>query len=190
MEVATRRCFIERSVQFEEDQLYDTPPATHEVIAIPPPIFYDDDVLQVSYSDEEDHIQHDPVIETKSQVILDPNPVSIPNQNPKPIWSQKLLNASGSGAGVLEDRRRTRSQYQNEHAALSLTDSLSTIWCNKVIVQCYLMMVNDHPHGPQKHKLDHSLPSSSRRDKQSHHFRSTFRGPLMDHATAQSCNFA
>ena len=27
MEVATRRCFIERSVQFKEDQLHDTPPA-------------------------------------------------------------------------------------------------------------------------------------------------------------------
>ena len=26
MEVVTRRCFIERSVQFKEDQLYDTPP--------------------------------------------------------------------------------------------------------------------------------------------------------------------
>ena len=28
MEVETRICFIERSVQFEEDQLHDTPPKT------------------------------------------------------------------------------------------------------------------------------------------------------------------
>ena len=80
MEVATKRCFIERSVQFEEDQLHDTPPTTQEGITISPPIFYDDDdVLQVSKSYEEDHIQHDPVIETKSQEILDPDPIHIPN---------------------------------------------------------------------------------------------------------------
>ena len=44
MEVATRRCFIERSVQFEEDRLHDNPPAAQEGITISPPIF-DDDVL-------------------------------------------------------------------------------------------------------------------------------------------------
>ena len=52
MEVDTRRCFIERSVQFEEYQLYDTPPAEQEGITISPPIFYDDDLLQVLDSDE------------------------------------------------------------------------------------------------------------------------------------------
>ena len=69
MEVATIRCFIKRSFQFEEDQLHDTPPTAQEGITISPPIFDDDDVLQVSDSDEEDHIQHDPVIETESQEI-------------------------------------------------------------------------------------------------------------------------
>ena len=67
MEVATRICFIERSAHFEEDQLHDTPPAAQEGITISPPIFdNDDDVLHVSDSDEEDHIQHDPIIETES----------------------------------------------------------------------------------------------------------------------------
>ena len=67
MEVATRICFIERSVQLKEYQLHDTPPTTHEGINISPPIFDDDDdVLQVSDLDEEDHIQHDPSIETES----------------------------------------------------------------------------------------------------------------------------
>ena len=57
MEVATRRCFIERSVQFEEDQLHDTPPAAQEGITISPPIFYDDDdVIQVSNSYEVSHM--------------------------------------------------------------------------------------------------------------------------------------
>ena len=74
MEVATRICFIERSVQFKEDHLHDTPPVAHESITIYPPIFdNDDDVLQVSDSDEEDHIEHDPIIETRSQDILDPD---------------------------------------------------------------------------------------------------------------------
>ena len=47
-EVSTITCFIERSVQFEEDQMHDTPPSAQEGITISPPIFYDDDdVLQV-----------------------------------------------------------------------------------------------------------------------------------------------
>ena len=184
MEVSTRRCFIERSVHFEEHQMHDNPPATQEGITISPPIFDDDDdVLQVSDSYEEDHIQHDPIIEIESQEILDPDLVPIPNQSPKPRWDQKLLDAAASGVGILEDRRRTRSQYQNEHAALSLTNSLSIVWCSKVPGRCYLMMANDQLHGPEKQKLDHFLPLPSRRDKQSHQFRSTLRGPLMDHAT-------
>ena len=64
-------------------------------------------MLQVSDLDEEDHIQHDPVIETESQDILDQ--VSIPNQKPKPGWARNLLDAAGSSVGNPEDRRRTRS---------------------------------------------------------------------------------
>ena len=79
MEVATRRCFTEISVQFKEDQLHDTHPTAQEGITISPPIFDDDDVLQVSNLDEEDHKHHDPIIETESQEILDPDPVPIPN---------------------------------------------------------------------------------------------------------------
>ena len=46
MEVATKICFIKRSVQFEEDQLYDTPPSVRqEGINIYPPFFDDDDFL-------------------------------------------------------------------------------------------------------------------------------------------------
>ena len=66
-------------------------------------------MLQVSDSDEEDHIHHDPVIDTESQEILDPNLVPIPNQKPKPRWAQKLIDATRSGAGDPEDKRRTRS---------------------------------------------------------------------------------
>ena len=45
MDFSTRICFIERSVQFEEDQLHDTPPVAQEGITISPPIFDSDDVL-------------------------------------------------------------------------------------------------------------------------------------------------
>ena len=131
--VATRRCFIERGVQFEEYQLHDTPPTTHEGITISPPIFDDDeDVLQVSDSDEEYHIQHDLVIETKYQEIPDIDPVHIPNQKHKPRWDQNLIDAAGYGARNTEDKRRIRSQYQNEHAALSLTDLITIEWCSKI----------------------------------------------------------
>ena len=88
MEVATRKCFIEQSVQFEEDQLYDAPPPpAQEGINIPPPFFDDDDLLHVSDSNEEYQIQHDPVIDNESHDILDPELVSIPNHKPKPGWS-------------------------------------------------------------------------------------------------------
>ena len=81
MEVATRKWFIEKSVQFEEDQLCYTPPSeTQEGITTLPPPFDDDDLLHVSDLDEEDQDhQHDPAIETESHEILDPDPVSIPN---------------------------------------------------------------------------------------------------------------
>ena len=55
MEVATRKCFIERSVQFEEDQLCDAPPskAQEGITTLPLPFDDDDDLLHVSDLDEE-----------------------------------------------------------------------------------------------------------------------------------------
>ena len=57
-------------------------------------------MLHVSYLDEEDHIQHDPVIDIESQESPDLDPVSIPNQKPKPKWAQKLLDAAGRGTEI------------------------------------------------------------------------------------------
>ena len=55
MEVATRKCFIDQSVQFEEDQLCDPPPSeAQEVITTLPLPFDDDDLLHVSDLDEEE----------------------------------------------------------------------------------------------------------------------------------------
>ena len=56
-------------------------------------------MLHVSYLDEEDQIQHDPIIETESHEILDPDPISIPAQNPKPRWAQNVIDAAGYGVG-------------------------------------------------------------------------------------------
>ena len=63
MEVATRKCFIECIVRFEEDQLFDAPPSeAQEGITTLPLPFDDDDLLHVSDSDEEDQDQQDPII--------------------------------------------------------------------------------------------------------------------------------
>ena len=110
MEVATRKCFIEQCVQFEEDKLCDAPPSkAQEGINTLPPIFDDDDLLDVLDSDEEHQGQHDLVIEDESHEILYPYPAPIPNQRLKPRWAQKLIDAVGDGAGLTKYRRRTRS---------------------------------------------------------------------------------
>ena len=44
MEVATRKRFIERSVQFEEDELFDTPPSKAQKAITTLPLPFDDDV--------------------------------------------------------------------------------------------------------------------------------------------------
>ena len=114
-------------------------------------------MLHVSYLDEEDHDQHDLGIEAEPHEILDPDPTTIPNQIPKPRWAQNIIVAARDGVGNLEDKRRTRSQYHNEHVSLSQIDSLPTEWCNKVPRKCYMMIANDQLLGPHKKKIDHSL---------------------------------
>ena len=123
------------------------------------PVPFDDDVLShVSDLDEEDQEQHDPIIEAEPHDILDPDPVSIPNQRPNPRWAQNLIDAAGDGAGNPKDKRRNRSQYQNEHVSICLIDFLPTEWCNKIPGKCYMMIANDQPFDPQKKKIGHSLP--------------------------------
>ena len=143
IEVSTRKHFIERSFQFEEDELFDTPPSEAQKGITTLPIPFDDDyLLHFLDSYEEDQDQHDHGIEFESHQILDPNPTSIPNRKPNPRWDQKLIATAGDGAGNPEDRSRTRSQYQNEHVALSLTYSLPTKWCKNIPGWCYWMIMN------------------------------------------------
>ena len=90
----------------------DPPPSkAQEGINTLPPIFYDDYLLHVLDLDEEDQDQHDPVIEVEPHEILDPDPTPIPNQRPKPRWAQQIIDVAVDGAGNIEDRRITRSQY-------------------------------------------------------------------------------
>ena len=110
MELATRKCFIERSVQFEEDQLFELPPSEAQEGITTLPLLFDDDILShVSYSNEEEQYQHDLDIEVVPHEDLDPDPASIPNKRPKPRWAQNLIEATGNGGGNPKYRRRTRS---------------------------------------------------------------------------------
>ena len=57
MGISTSKCFIKHSVHFEEDQLCDAPPSeAQEGITTFPLPFDDDDLLHVSYSDEENQV--------------------------------------------------------------------------------------------------------------------------------------
>ena len=116
-------------MQFEEDHVHNPQQAKAEegIISHPFP-FADDDLLNnvsdSKYEDQDDH-EHDIDIESQEYPNRDPN--SIPNQRLK--WAQNLIEAIGNVAGDPYDRRRTRSQYHNEHVALSHTDPLLSERC-------------------------------------------------------------
>ena len=100
MELATRKCFIEHSFQLEEDHLLDPPQyeAQGGINTLSFPL--DDDILShVSDSNNEEQDQHDLDIEVVPHENLDPNPAPIPNQLPKPKWTQNTIEAAGDGAG-------------------------------------------------------------------------------------------
>ena len=78
----------------------------------------------ISVSEDEEQDQHDIYIEIVLQDELDLDPYPIPNQKPK--WVENLIEENGNVVGYTNDRRRMRSQYQNEHVALSHTVSLPT----------------------------------------------------------------
>ena len=139
--------------------MFDTPPseAQKRITTLPLP-FDDDDLLHVSDLDEEEPYQYDLGIEAEPHEILDPDPTPIPNQRTKTKWAQMIISIAGDGVGNPKYLRRTTSQYQNEHVSLSHTSSLPTEWCNKFPQKCYLMIANDQPFGPQKNKIDHSIP--------------------------------
>ena len=93
-------------------------------------------LYKISVSEYEKQDQHDIDIEIVPQDGLDPK------------WSKNLIEAAGNDVGDPDDRRRTRSQYQNEYVALSHIASLPIEWCNKIPKRCYLMMKIDPQFGP------------------------------------------
>ena len=124
----------EHNVQFEDDHLFYLPPSkAQEGITTLPLPFYDDDLSHVSDSYEENQDQHDLGIEVEPHEILDPDPTTIPNQRPKSRWDKNIIASSRDGARNREDIRRTRSQFQNEHVALSHIDSFSIEWFSKFL---------------------------------------------------------
>ena len=110
----------------------------------------------ISVLEDEEQDWHDLDIDIVPQDDLGPDLTPIPNQNPK--WDENLIEAGGNVDGDPDDRTRMRSQYQNEHVALSHTTLLPIEWCNKHLEICYLMMKIDPQFGPMMNKMDHSIP--------------------------------
>ena len=100
MEIATRKWFIECSVQFDEDQLFDLPPSEAQEGITTLPLPFDDDILShVLDLDEESQDQNDLDIEAEPHENLDPDSDPIPNQRPNPKWAQNLIVVFGDGVG-------------------------------------------------------------------------------------------
>ena len=89
---------------------------------------------KISVLEDEEQDQHDLDIEIIPQDDLDQDPTPIANQKPK--CDENIIKEVVNVVGDTYDRRRTRSQYQNEHVALSHTNSLPTEWCNKLPERC------------------------------------------------------
>ena len=118
---------------------------------------------KILVSEDEEKNQHDLDIKIVPQDDLDPNPTPIPNQKPK--WTKKIIEGVGNFVGDPDDRRRMRSQYQNEYVLLSHTASLPTEWCNFFLGRYYVMIANDSQFGSPMRKMDHSIPPPERREK-------------------------
>ena len=89
---------------FEEAQLLNPPQSEVEGGINTLPFPFDDDILSyVSNPNEEEQDQHDLDIEVVPLDNLDLYPTPIPNQWPKPKWSQKLIQAVRDGARNPED---------------------------------------------------------------------------------------
>ena len=112
MDNATRICFIERRVQFNEDPLHDIQLAEEEGINTQSiPFSYDDVSTNVSDSESKDEEQEeqDLDIENEDQAHLDPDPAPAPN--PRTKWDTKPIESTGNNIGDTSDRRGTISQF-------------------------------------------------------------------------------
>ena len=87
--------------------------------------FVNDVLSKVLDSEDEEQDQHDTDIEIEPQEDLDLDATPIHIQKPK--WAQYLIKETGNVVGEPYDRRRMRSQYHNEHVALSHSVSLPIV---------------------------------------------------------------
>ena len=69
-------------------------------------------------------------IKDEVQSNLDPDPV--PTPNPRPKWAQKVIEDVGNVTVQSSDKRRTRSQFQNESLALCQENPLLPERCYKL----------------------------------------------------------
>ena len=99
MEIATKRSFIERIIQFNQDLLHDRHLAEEEGIinqSIPFP--YADVSTNNSYSKSKDEDQYQDIdIENEGQANPYLNPTPAPN--PRPKWAQKIIEFVGNSVG-------------------------------------------------------------------------------------------
>ena len=110
MEIATMRCFIEISVQFNEDIVQDMQPVEEEGRSdLPTPSAHDGDQSDI-YSDDPDskfkyEDQVEPYLDVEYEDQADPDPYLSLAPNPRPKWAQKLIEYVGSNVWHPYDRR-------------------------------------------------------------------------------------
>ena len=111
MDIATKKCFIERNIQFEEYRVHD-PKLVEEGIITQSNPFVDNDfytnILDLE-SEEEGQYDQDLDVENEPQVDPDPYPTHAPTQRPK--WAQNIIEAIGNSVGDLDEITRKRTQY-------------------------------------------------------------------------------
>ena len=88
MDLATKKYFIECGVQFEEDQVHDPQPTKEGIVTPPTLCAYNDVFTNISESESEEKDQDDQDLDVWNELQVDPDLLSIPNQNPNPIWAQ------------------------------------------------------------------------------------------------------
>ena len=109
-------------------------------LILPKPFTHDDvsiDVLDLEFK-EEDQVESDLGIEDEVQIDPDPNPD--PTPNPRTKWAQKVIEVARNMAEDSYEKRRTRSQFQDESLALCHANLLLPERCYKFPERCYTMV--------------------------------------------------
>ena len=108
---------------------------------LPKHFAYDNVSINVSYPESKAEDQVESVYGIEDEVQSDPDSVPTPNTRPK--WAQKVTEAVWNMTGESSDKRRTRSQFQNEILVLCQANPLLLEKCYKLPKRCYMMVRSD-----------------------------------------------